>query len=48
MIHEIQKGLAEGHLTPVIDATYPFEEIAEAHRHVESNRHAGKVVATVA
>ncbi|NTJ11548.1 zinc-dependent alcohol dehydrogenase family protein [Rhizobium lusitanum] len=47
MIDYVQKGLADGSLKPVIDATYPFHEIAEAHRHVESNRHIGKVVVII-
>lgn len=47
MIDYIQQGLANRTLSPVIDATYSFDEIAEAHRHVESNRHIGKVVVTV-
>lgn len=47
MVDYIQKGLANGALSPVIDATYPFDEIADAHRHVESNRHIGKVVVTI-
>lgn len=47
MIDYVLKGLAEGHLKPVIDTTFPLEEIADAHRYVESNRHVGKVVVTV-
>lgn len=47
MIDYVQKGLSNGSLRPMIDATYPLDEIAEAHRHIESNRHIGKVVVTV-
>jgi NADPH:quinone reductase-like Zn-dependent oxidoreductase len=47
MVDYIQKGLANGALSPVIDATYPFSKITDAHRHVESNRHIGKVVVTI-
>jgi NADPH:quinone reductase-like Zn-dependent oxidoreductase len=38
---------ARGTLRQVIDSTYPFERIAEAHARVDSNRKAGSVVVTV-
>ena len=40
-------GLAQGHLEPVIARTFPFEEIVEAHRYLESNQQIGKIVVTV-
>jgi len=40
-------GLASGALKPVIAKTFPFEEIVEAHRYLESNEQFGKVVVTV-
>ncbi|KAL2847824.1 hypothetical protein BJY01DRAFT_212331 [Aspergillus pseudoustus] len=43
----VLKGVAHGALKPVIDKTFPLEDIAEAHRYVESNQHVGKVVVTV-
>jgi len=43
----ILQGLAAGHLKPVIARTFPFDQIAEAHRYLESNQQLGKVVVTV-
>jgi len=41
--------LAEaGAFRPVIDRRYPFEQIAEAHRHVETGHKRGNVVVTLA
>jgi NADPH:quinone reductase-like Zn-dependent oxidoreductase len=40
-------GIATGHFRPVIARTFRFEEIAEAHRYMESNQHVGKIVVTL-
>jgi NADPH2:quinone reductase len=40
-------GLASGALQPVIARTFPFEQIVEAHRFMESNEQVGKIVVTV-
>jgi len=43
----ILQGLARGKLKPVIDRIFPFDEIAEANRYLESNQQVGKVVVTL-
>lgn len=37
-----------GRLRPVIDSRYTLAQIADAHRHMEANANAGKIVVTVA
>ena len=43
----ILDGLVSGSLRPVIAKTFPFEQIVEAHRFLESNEQFGKIVVTV-
>lgn len=43
----IYQGLARGKLKPVIAKTFPFDQIAEANRYLESNQQVGKVVVRV-
>jgi len=43
----ILRGLAEGHLKPVIAKTFSLSQIVEANRYLESNQQIGKVVVTV-
>ncbi|TWT09467.1 zinc-dependent alcohol dehydrogenase family protein [Reyranella sp. CPCC 100927] len=40
-------GLGSGSLRPVIARTFPFDQIVEAHRFLESNEQFGKIVVTV-
>jgi NADPH:quinone reductase-like Zn-dependent oxidoreductase len=43
----IVKGLASGAFKPVIDRTFAFDDMADAHRYMESNEQFGKIVVTV-
>jgi NADPH:quinone reductase-like Zn-dependent oxidoreductase len=43
----ILAGLAAGKLQPIIDRVFPFEQIVDAHRYLESHRQFGKIVVTV-
>ena len=43
----ILDGLTAGALKPIIAKTFPFEEIVEAHRYLESNVQFGKIVVTL-
>jgi NADPH:quinone reductase-like Zn-dependent oxidoreductase len=43
----ILDGLASGGLKPIIDKVFPFDQIVEAHRYLESNQQFGKIVATI-
>ena len=43
----VTEGLRSGKLKPVIDKTFRFEEIAEAHRYMEANGQTGKIIVTV-
>jgi NADPH:quinone reductase-like Zn-dependent oxidoreductase len=43
----ILDGLSSGSLQPVIAKTFPFDQIVEAHRFLESNEQFGKIVVTV-
>ncbi|HAP77228.1 MAG TPA: quinone oxidoreductase [Acidimicrobiaceae bacterium] len=37
----------DGRLRPVVDSVYSMEQIADAHRHMEANANAGKIVISV-
>jgi NADPH:quinone reductase-like Zn-dependent oxidoreductase len=43
----ILDGLTSGSLQPVIAKVFPFDQIVEAHRFLESNEQFGKIVVTV-
>ncbi len=43
-IDEVLPLFEAGRLLPVIDSRYPFDQIADAHRHIESNANVGKIL----
>jgi NADPH:quinone reductase-like Zn-dependent oxidoreductase len=43
----ISKRLESGELKPTIARTFPFDQMGEAHRYMESNEQIGKIVVTV-
>jgi NADPH:quinone reductase-like Zn-dependent oxidoreductase len=45
--HFINAGLRSGSLSPVIDRTFDFHDVVQAHRYLESNAQLGKIVLTV-
>lgn len=40
----ILRGLADGHLHPVIARTFSLDDIVDAHRYLESNQQVGKII----
>jgi len=40
--------LAEGRCKPIIDSTFPLEDVAKAHARMDSSAHIGKIVLTMA
>ncbi len=46
-VEYVLKGLESGALKPVIDRTFKFDDIVEAHRYLEDNGQFGKIVVTV-
>lgn len=43
----VLEGLGSGALRPIIARRFPFEQIVEAHRYLESNEQFGKIVVTL-
>jgi len=43
----ILDGITSGALKPIIDKVFPFDQIVEAHRYLESNQQFGKIVVTL-
>lgn len=47
-VRDLLPPIAEGRIRPLIDSVYPFEKLAAAREHMESNRHVGKIVLEIA
>jgi putative PIG3 family NAD(P)H quinone oxidoreductase len=45
---EVLPWFASGTLQPVVDSTFPFDQMSDAHRHMEANANTGKIVVTFA
>jgi len=43
-VREVLPGFASGELEPVIDRVYPADQVADAHRRMESNESFGKIL----
>ncbi len=47
MVAQVWPLIADGTVRPIIHATYPLEDVAEAHRVLEDSSHIGKVLLTI-
>jgi NADPH:quinone reductase-like Zn-dependent oxidoreductase len=47
MFEAMNRAVAAHGLKPVIDRVFPFAEAKAAYRHLESQKHLGKVVITI-
>ena len=47
LVKHVMPKIAEGNIHPVVDSVYPWEDVAEAHRHMEANRNIGKIILRV-
>ena len=46
-LHQVLKFVFRGQIKPIVDRTFPLEQIADAHRHLENKEQFGKVVLTL-
>jgi NADPH:quinone reductase len=46
-VADLMPALEAGQIRPIIDCTFPLDELAAAQAHVEADRHVGKVVITM-
>lgn len=46
MLTEIMTGIADGHLAPVVDKAFSFEDAGDAHAYIQDRKNFGKVVLT--
>lgn len=45
-LHDLLNLYQEGVIKPVIDSTFPFEDVAAAHHHIQDRKNIGKVLLT--
>lgn len=43
-VRDLLPALADGRITPIVDRAFPFEQLEEARRHMQADRHLGKIV----
>jgi NADPH:quinone reductase-like Zn-dependent oxidoreductase len=43
-VADLMPAIAAGRIRPIVDRVYPFDQLAAARAHMESNRHVGKIV----
>jgi NADPH:quinone reductase-like Zn-dependent oxidoreductase len=46
-VADLMPAIAEGRIRPLVDRVFPFDQLAEAKAHMESNRHLGKIVLSI-
>lgn len=44
LLTRVWPQIASGKIRPIVDKIFPVEEVAEAHRHMASSRHIGKIL----
>lgn len=43
-VKDLMPAFADGRIKPLVDRVFPFDQLPAAREHMESNRHAGKIV----
>jgi len=43
-VRDLLPALADSRITPIVDRAFPFEQLEEARRHMQADRHLGKIV----
>ena len=47
LVQSLLPAIADGRIRPLVDRVFPFEQTAQAKRHMEADAHAGKVVVRI-